>query len=240
MKLNKLIALGLTGAMLVAGSASAETLRMAYSSAPRSIDPYPFGGTSTASLKEHVYEALVASDDSPLLSTGWTWNSQTSLTVNLRENVTFHNGDPLTARDVVYSACRMMYQIDGKRNLLTSSMGPIADVVAVDEHTVRFEMKTPYPLWIQKMKFLSILPASLADTPDGAITYDAEGDCGITRYPTIGEFENEALQSEPANLCWRGSTSPATLTWFVTTTTGAKCPNGRHWKSELSVMQALG
>lgn len=191
MKLNKLIALGLTGTMLAAGGASAETLRMAYSSAPRSIDPYPFGGTSTASLKEHVYEALVAADDTPLLSTGWSWNSQTSLTVNLRENVAFHNGDPLTARDVVYSACRMMHKIDGKRNLLTSSMGPIANVIAVDEHTVRFDMKTPYPLWIQKMKFLSILPASLADTPDGAIQYDAEGDCGITRYPTITEFENE-------------------------------------------------
>lgn len=171
-------------------AAYADVLRMAYSSAPRSVDPYPFGGATTAAYKEHIYEALVAHDDSPLLATGWTWNSPTSLTVNLRKGVNFHNGQPFTARDVVYSACRMMNLIDGKRNLLTSSMGPLTDVVAVDDHNVRFEMANPYPLWIQKMKFLSILPTSGASVPDGPIKYDAQGDCGITAYPTRDDFEN--------------------------------------------------
>ena len=66
-------------------AAQAEGLRMAYSSAPRSIDPYPFGGSPTASLKEHVFEALVAADDSPLLASGWSWDNPTSLTIKLRE-----------------------------------------------------------------------------------------------------------------------------------------------------------
>jgi peptide/nickel transport system substrate-binding protein len=163
---------------------------MAFSSAPRSIDPYPFGGTPTASLKEHVFEALVAADDSPLLAESWEWTSPTSLEVKLRKGIKFHNGADLTARDVVYSACRMSYKVDGKRNLLTSSLGPITDVVAVDDHTVRFDTKAPYPLWVQKLKFLSILSASGADVPEGAIKYDSEGDCGITAYPTRDQFEN--------------------------------------------------
>lgn len=182
-------ALALAAAVALPTLANAETLRMGFASAPRSIDPYPFGGTPTASLKEHVFEALVAADDSPLLSTGWEWTSPTTLEVKLREGVTFHNGAPFTARDVVYSACRMMHLIDGKRNLLSSSMGPIADIVAVDDHTVRFDMKAPYPLWVQKMKFLSILSASGADVPEGPITYDDQGDCGITAYPTRADFE---------------------------------------------------
>ncbi|MEM9247669.1 MAG: ABC transporter substrate-binding protein [Pseudomonadota bacterium] len=186
---KSLITLGVAAALALPAAAGAETLRMAFSSAPRSIDPYPFGGTPTASLKEHVFEALVAADDSPLLATQWEWTSPTSLDVTLRDDVTFHDGGAFTARDVVYSACRMMYLIDGKRNLLTSSMGPVADVVAVDDHTVRFEMKAPYPLWVQKMKFLSILPASGADVPDGPISYDDQGDCGITAYPARAEFE---------------------------------------------------
>lgn len=186
---TSLITLGLVAALAAPSLAGAETLRMGFSSAPRSIDPYPFGGTPTASLKEHVFEALVAADDSPLLATGWEWTSPTSLTVTLRDDVTFHDGGAFTARDVVYSACRMMYQVDGKRNLLTSSMGVIADVVAVDDHTVRFDLKAPHPLWVQKMKFLSILPASGGDVPDGPITYDDQGDCGITAYPTITDFE---------------------------------------------------
>ena len=174
----------LIAAAAVTGAAQAEVLRMAYSTAPRSIDPYPFGGATTASLKEHVFEALVGHDDQPLLATGWNWNSPTSLTVNLRDGVTFHNGEPLTARDVVYSACRMMFKVNDKRNLLTSSMGPLADVVADGPLAVRFEMKNPYPLWIQMMKFLSILSASGGDVPDGPIKYDASGDCGIAAYPT--------------------------------------------------------
>ena len=185
-----LTTLAAVATVALSGAAQADVLRMAYSSAPRSVDPYPFGGATTAGYKEHIYEALVAHDDSPLLATGWTWNSPTSLTVHLREGVKFHNGDVLTARDVVYSACRMMFKIDGKRNLLTSSMGPLTDVVAVDDYNVRFDMANPYPLWIQKMKFLSVLPASGADVPDGPIQYDAEGDCGITAYPTRDDFEN--------------------------------------------------
>ncbi|MCV6584995.1 MAG: ABC transporter substrate-binding protein [Marinibacterium sp.] len=183
-------ALAMAAMLALPGVAGADTLRMGFASAPRTIDPYPFGGAPTASLKEHVFEALVASDDSPLLASGWEWTSPTTLDVTLRDGITFHNGEPLTARDVVYSACRMMHLIDGKRNLLTSSMGPIADVVAVDDHTVRFEMKAPYPLWVQKMKFLSILSASGAELPDGPIQYDSEGDCGVTAYPTIAEFES--------------------------------------------------
>ncbi|MEO0654924.1 MAG: ABC transporter substrate-binding protein, partial [Pseudomonadota bacterium] len=186
---NALITLGLAAALALPTTAGAETLRMAFSSAPRSIDPYPFGGTPTASLKEHVFEALVAADDSPLLAESWEWTSPTSLTVKLRQGISFHDGGAFTARDVVYSACRMMFLIDGRRNLLTSSMGPIADVFAVDDHTVRFDMKAPYPLWVQKMKFLSILPASGGDVPEGPIAYDDQGDCGITAYPTLEQFE---------------------------------------------------
>ncbi|MGB0635687.1 MAG: ABC transporter substrate-binding protein [Paracoccaceae bacterium] len=187
---TKFFILVLTSLIGFSSALFAENLRMAYSSAPRSIDPFPYGGASTAGYKEHVFEALVAADDSPLLSTGWVWNSPTSLTVNLRRGIKFHNGEDFTARDVVYSACRMMYRVDGKRNLLTSSMGPISDVVEVDSHTVRFETKNPYPLWIQKMKFLSMLSASGGDLPPGPITYDPEGNCGIKSYPTRDDFEN--------------------------------------------------
>lgn len=64
--------LAAVAAVALGGAAQADVLRMAYSSAPRSVDPYPFGGATTAGYKEHIYEALVGHDDQPLLSTGWT------------------------------------------------------------------------------------------------------------------------------------------------------------------------
>lgn len=221
MTLNRYCLKAVVGLMVLGGAAAqAESLKMAYSSAPRSMDPYPFSGAPTASLKEHVYEALVAHDDSPLLAESWSWTDPKTLTVKLRKNIKFHNGEPFTARDVVYSACRMMYLVDGKRNLLTSSMGPIKDVVAEDDHTVRFDMKAPYPQWIQKMKFLSILSASGATLPEGAIKYDEQGDCGITSYPKRDDFDAAKVSI---------GTGPYTLVSFDKSGSAKLARNDDYW-----------
>ncbi|QDZ11884.1 hypothetical protein [Devosia ginsengisoli] len=73
----------------VVSPASAETLRMAYGTAPVSADPYPYSDTQTGSLAEHVFEMLVGLDDAPLLATEWAWDSPTSIVFNLREGVSF-------------------------------------------------------------------------------------------------------------------------------------------------------
>ncbi|KKB12648.1 ABC transporter substrate-binding protein [Devosia geojensis] len=175
---------------LIASGAAAETLRMAYSTAPVSADPYPYSDTHTGALAEHVFEMLVGLDDSPLLATEWRWEGPTSIVFDLREGVTFSNGAPFTARDVVYSMCRMMYRVDGRANVVTSALGPVTDVVAVDDHTVRFETTAPYPIITQKLKFLKILSADAAGI-EGDIAYDREGDCGIAdSYPAQADFDN--------------------------------------------------
>src|SRR5690606_41120769 len=84
----------LAGTSLLASGASAETLRMAYGTAPVSADPYPYSDTQTGALAEHVFEMLVALDDSPLLATDWAWETPTSMVMNLREGVTFSDGSP--------------------------------------------------------------------------------------------------------------------------------------------------
>ena len=206
--------------ILFSQDARAETLRIAFSSAPRSIDPHPFGGTPTASLKEHVFEALVASDDGPLLARSWRWISPVSLEVKLRGDVFFHNGAPFTSRDVIYSACRMMRHIDGRRNLLTNSMGPIDDIIAVDDLTVRFEFKAPYPLWIQKMKFLSILSSEHAKLQSETIAYDEHGDCGGLNYPSRQDFETGSAAI---------GTGPYKLDRFARTGEADLSKNDNYW-----------
>ncbi|MCR6671406.1 ABC transporter substrate-binding protein [Devosia ginsengisoli] len=173
----------------VVSPASAETLRMAYGTAPVSADPYPYSDTQTGSLAEHVFEMLVGLDDAPLLATEWEWDSPTSMVFKLREGVNFSNGAPFVARDVVYSMCRMMYRVDGRANVVTSALGPVTNVVAVDDHTVRFETTAPYPIITQKLKFLKILSAEAAGV-EGDITFDQDGDCGLVdAYPSQADFD---------------------------------------------------
>jgi len=174
---------------LMAGSVYADTLRMAFQVSPSTIDPFKSSASATASLNEHIYEGLVSRTNDKLLATSYGWTDDTTLVVNLREGVKFHNGADFTAEDVVYSACRMMYRVNGKKNMLTSALGPVADVVALDDYTVAFKTVGLYPILIQKLKSLSILDSGDADLGP-ALKYDNTGDCGITRYPTKAEFES--------------------------------------------------
>ena len=132
------------------GSVYADTLRMAYSVAPKTIDPYKSSASATASLNEHLYEALVSRTNEKLLGTSYEWVDDTTFVVNLRKGVKFHNGADFTAEDVIYSSCRMMYRVGGKKNMLTSAMGPVTDVVAIDDYTVAFKTVGLYPILIQK------------------------------------------------------------------------------------------
>lgn len=190
MRLRTLSVLALAGAWLLPAAAGAANLSIGFAQAPRSADPYPFSDATTASFAEHMFETLVGPDDGPLLATEWKWESPTSLVMKLRPKVAFHNGAPFSARDVVYSSCRMAFRPGGKINVLGSAMAPVKNVVAVDDATVRFDFATPNPGWLQKLKFLKMLSASGATLPAGPIAYDGEGKCGIESYPTQADFDS--------------------------------------------------
>ncbi len=93
-------------------------------------------------LLYNVYETLVRLEEdgsiSPLLAESYEISDDgLTYTFTLRRGVTFHNGDPLTADDVVFS-------IDNVRNNethpFTSTFAPIESVEAIDERTVQVNL----------------------------------------------------------------------------------------------------
>jgi len=70
------------------------------------------------------------------LATSWEWEDDTTLVFELDENAVFHNGDPVTADDVVYTF-ESMYDEDA----LTASLlfAAEVDINAIDDHTVEFD-----------------------------------------------------------------------------------------------------
>lgn len=92
-------------------------------------------------------------------------------TFHLHEGVTFHNGDPLTADDVVYTVNRMMDPatlakntdiyygiVAGAADFYDGNADSVSGVVAIDDTTVQFTLETAYA------PFLSCLA-----TPGGSI-----------------------------------------------------------------------
>ncbi|HEY3653026.1 MAG TPA: ABC transporter substrate-binding protein, partial [Streptosporangiaceae bacterium] len=81
----------------------------------------------------------------PVLATSWTPNSKADVwTFKIRQNVKFHNGQALTADDVVYT-----YQLHtnpkGEANALSAFGGVLtpAGVKKVDDLTVEFHLSAP-------------------------------------------------------------------------------------------------
>lgn len=82
--------------------------------------------------------------------------SPTTWRVNLREGVTFHDGSPLTAEDVVFTFDWIRDPEIG--SLWPQFLGFIAEVRATGEHQVEFELTTPTTLLAARLVLVPIRP----------------------------------------------------------------------------------
>ena len=131
----------------------------------QTMDPHLVGGTDDSAHLEAIYEGLVTLDNNygavPALATSWESNSDGSeWTFHLRKGVKWHDGKDFTAEDVVYSFQRLVDPTLGSGAIGT--LAPFYDpdgVVAVDQHTVLFKLKSPvvtFPV-AHRTKFSSIV-----------------------------------------------------------------------------------
>ncbi|WP_255855529.1 ABC transporter substrate-binding protein [Marinobacterium rhizophilum] len=100
------VTLGLGATM----ASQANTLRMAEASDIASLDPYSVTESNTLGFLHHIYEPLVRYNADlklePALATSWEVVEPNVWRFELREGVTFHNGNSLSADDVVASIQR--------------------------------------------------------------------------------------------------------------------------------------
>ena len=92
---------------LLACDAQAKTFRYAYRIDPASLDPHALAETFTLSWLGQVYEPLVGRGKNlelvPALATKWEQPDPKIWRFHLRPNVKFHDGEPFTADDVIFS-----------------------------------------------------------------------------------------------------------------------------------------
>src|SRR4051812_8069388 len=88
---------------------SADTLRWASTSSIPRIDPYYNTLREPVILNgQLIWDTLIYRDPDngdykPLLAKSWRWLNDVTLEFNLREDVKWHDGQPLTAADAVYT-----------------------------------------------------------------------------------------------------------------------------------------
>ena len=134
-------------------------LRVAVHSDPLALDPHRHNEALTFSLLRNVYEPLTSFDDrmqvGPSLALSWENPSDTTWVFHLRPGVRFHDGSPFGAADVVWSLERV-------RRADASGFGSylvaVAGLRAIDELTVEITTLRPYPILLNKLAFIAIVP----------------------------------------------------------------------------------
>jgi peptide/nickel transport system substrate-binding protein len=135
-----------TGTRVDLGGESSGSLVAAIAGEPDQLDPHKTSAYFSFEVLENVFDTLVEPDENlemrPALAERWEVSTdQLSWTFHLRKGVTFHDGSPFTADDVVYSYRRI---IDEKLANV-DKFSAVTDVNAPDPSTVAITVKQPTP-----------------------------------------------------------------------------------------------
>ncbi|SKA24507.1 ABC transporter substrate-binding protein [Consotaella salsifontis] len=126
--------------------ALAEDLTVAIKAPITGADPHLLYSPNR-NMQLHVYEALVAQDNNlrpvPDLATSWKVINPTTWEFQLRDDVKFQDGTPLTPEDVIFSIHRAQ-TIEGVRTF-HAYVADVASVEASGDHAVRITTKVPSP-----------------------------------------------------------------------------------------------
>ncbi len=131
------------------------------------LDPAKASDYADSILMFNVYDTLVlpvqgGPGHAPHLAESWSSDGN-SFTFTLRSDVTFQSGNPLTAADVVYSLERTKALGAG----LSYLFGVVESVEAVDEHTVKFTLSSPYAPFVASLTRLPIVDKALVEANMG-------------------------------------------------------------------------
>lgn len=142
------LSLALT-ALPATGHAEENIFRFAAQGDLKSLDPYSLAETFSLALDGAVYEGLVARDGDlkivPALAESWEKSDDArTWTFHLRKGVTFEDGSPFTADDVLFSADR----VRSAGSDLKSRVPADAVFTKVDDYTVTVTTPEPSPMLI--------------------------------------------------------------------------------------------
>ncbi|WP_029712094.1 peptide ABC transporter substrate-binding protein [Serratia fonticola] len=180
------ISAGISGAMAAQvppGTALAEKQEIVrhIKDEPASLDPIKAVGLPEAQVARDLFEGLVNQDAHgkviPGVATRWQTADNQTYIFTLRKDARWSNGDPVTAKDFVYSWQRLVdpkslspfawfAQLAGIQNAEEIIAGKLPidklGVVAVDDHTLKVQLNKPVPYFVSLTANFSLFPVPKA------------------------------------------------------------------------------
>lgn len=182
--------------------ASASTYREALVGTPATLNPL-FGTTdSEADVARLLFAGLARGDGrggiEPDLATSWTVaETGRAYTVALRTDAVWHDGQPVTSRDVLFTV-RLMQESGLPINPTLANFWRTVQVDLAGPHTVRFTLSEPFAPFLSRMTF-PLLPAHLlhAVHPDDLLAHEfSRAPVGAGPYRVAGSLHDGDLLLE--------------------------------------------
>lgn len=159
-----------------------------------------------------IYESLITYDDtlqtSPALATEWVINEdQTAVTITLRDDVTFHSGDPLTAEAVAANLEFFANPETGQQ--LFGPMAVVEGWEAVDETTLEVTFTQP----IAELQITDLLQSWTIGDP--AVFDDSSRGEGTGPYEFVEWLPGQSITLERNEDYWGEAPAYQTLSYRV-------------------------
>lgn len=141
-----------------AASGPTGTIIAAQPASVAQMDPQITQLSSERSTHDALFDSLLDTDKDmvpiPRLATAWESEDDTTWLLTLRDDVTFHNGEPFNAETVKFNVERVLRE--GFQRFAFLQFLESAEVV--DDTTVRIKTKTPFPQFLNRMSQFYMVP----------------------------------------------------------------------------------
>ncbi|WP_179379700.1 ABC transporter substrate-binding protein [Jannaschia marina] len=158
------VALAVLATPALTTAAFARDITIDLAGEPSSLDPHMQWNPDSYYVYRNVFDNLVTRDNAgeivPQVAIGWEQVSDTEMAFTIREGITFHDGEPLTAEDVVYSVKRITDPEFGSPQL--GQFNQIVDATA-EGNVVTLTTDGPYPALLAQLVKLSIVPQHVVE-----------------------------------------------------------------------------
>jgi len=202
---------------------------------PASLDPIKVVGLPEAPVVRDLFEGLVNQDAKgqviPGVATRWESSDNQNWTFHLRKDARWSNGDPVTAKDFVYSWHRLVdpksqstfawyAELAGIKNAgdITASKQPVESlgVSAPDDYTLQVQLSRPVPYFASLMANFSMFPVHQATVEKYGNDWTRVGNLvGNGAFKLQDRVVNEKLVLVPNNYYWDHSHTILTKVTFI-------------------------
>ncbi|HED24493.1 MAG TPA: ABC transporter substrate-binding protein [Firmicutes bacterium] len=127
------------------------------------LDPANHRDRVTETVIRNIYDGLVTRTPDgvvvPEIAESWENPEPTIWEFKIRDGVKFHDGSDLTIEDVVFTFNRVIQEgaMEGETSPRKGLLGPVVEVEAVGDDTIRFILEEPWPILLAMLPHQQIV-----------------------------------------------------------------------------------